>query len=95
MNFIEAIIDNDLPKVKELIAAGTDVNFQNGYKMTALMTAARRGYLEIVKELVEAGADVNLKDDYGMTALILSRWSKCLSRCFETERYLKQHGATE
>lgn len=94
MNIIDATIDNDLPKVKELIASGADINFQNGCGDTSLYLATKEGYFNIVKELVEAGADVNLKDEYGMTALILSRWSKCLSRCFETERYLKENGAT-
>ena len=93
MNIIDAVIDNDLPKVKELIASGADMNLQNKCGETALILATKEGYFNIVKELVEAGADVNLKDDYGMTALILSRWSKCLSRCFETEKYLKQNGA--
>jgi ankyrin repeat protein len=72
MNLIDAVIDNDLPKVKELIASGADVNFQNGYKMTALITASRRGYLEIVKELITAGANPNLQNKCGETALMLA-----------------------
>ena len=62
--------------VKELIAAGADVNQKDDddYGATPLTNASYKGYLEIVQELIKAGADVNQTDDgnYGATPLILA-----------------------
>jgi hypothetical protein len=54
----------DLAKVKELLAAGTDVNAPNAYGGTALAFAADRGHAAVVDLLLERGADVNATDRY-------------------------------
>lgn len=60
----------DLAKVKELLAAGVDVNAANAYGGTALAFAADRGHATVVDFLLEHGADVNAKDRfYGATPL--------------------------
>jgi ankyrin repeat protein len=60
----------DLAKVKELLAAGVDVNAANAYGGTALAFAADRGHTAVVELLLERGADVNAKDRfYGFTPL--------------------------
>ena len=55
--------------VKDLVAAGADVNQSSNSGDTPLMWAARNGRENCLKELIAAGADVNLTDDGGDTAL--------------------------
>jgi ankyrin repeat protein len=57
--FYKAVVDKNLQKVKELIAAGADVNKGRMGGFTPLFAASQFGHLEIVKELLAAGADVN------------------------------------
>ena len=60
----------DVAKVKELLAAGVDVNAANSYGGTALAFAADKGQAAVVDVLLEHGADVNAKDRfYGSTPL--------------------------
>jgi hypothetical protein len=65
-----AAFRGQLDKVKELLAAGADVNYwdQETY-MTALMYATSREHLDIVNELIANGADLTMTDMNGATAL--------------------------
>jgi hypothetical protein len=54
----------DLARVKELLAAGVDVNAANSYGGTALAFAADHGQVAVVDLLLERGADVNAVDRY-------------------------------
>ena len=56
LQLIDAAKDGDLVKVKELIAAGADVNAKDDDGWTALMYAAEKGYTEIIEILKAAGA---------------------------------------
>ncbi|WP_372369366.1 ankyrin repeat domain-containing protein [Candidatus Uabimicrobium sp. HlEnr_7] len=60
-NLFSAISWNKAEKVKELLAAGADVNQKNGYGQSPLMAAAEKKNIEIVKILLDAKADVNFE----------------------------------
>jgi ankyrin repeat protein len=65
-SLIQASLDGDAAKVRELLAAGADANVRNaetypiGYEWntTPLMCAAAKGHLEVVRVLLKGGADV-------------------------------------
>lgn len=59
---------NHIDLVKQLIAAGADVN-ATADEGTALHIAAKKGFLDIVKLLVDAKADVNAHGDVGKSPL--------------------------
>jgi ankyrin repeat protein len=69
-DLITASSNGDLPRVKALLAAGSDVNSKANDGGTALVAASQRGYLEIVQALLAAKADVNVNTDKSATALI-------------------------
>lgn len=62
---MKAVTEGDLERVKQLIAAGADIEARapilNGFNdwHTPLLVACRDGHTEIVAELLKAGADVN------------------------------------
>ena len=59
----------NIKAVKQLVAAGVDVNAQDEDRWTPLYTAAREGHKEVVELLIAKGADVNLKNGLGQTPL--------------------------
>jgi ankyrin repeat protein len=66
-SLIQAAVDGDAAKIRQLISAGVNVNVRNaetypiGYEWntTPLMCAADKGHLEACRILLEAGADVS------------------------------------
>jgi ankyrin repeat protein len=69
---IEAVAQNDLTTVHELVKAGTNINAQDTRGRTALLAAVEGHHLESAKVLIEAGADVNLQDDKMDSPLLLA-----------------------
>jgi len=65
----EAALEGYLPRIKELLEQGADVNAKNGLGWTPLHYAAEKGYLEVVRLLVEKGANINARTKLGMTPL--------------------------
>jgi hypothetical protein len=66
-----AVADEDTDEVRDLIAAGEDVDRANPDGSTPLFVAVRSGNLEIVRLLIDFGADVNARNDAEETALML------------------------
>ena len=60
-----AAIQGHIECLKELIAAGADINKEDKDGRTALWTAANQGHIECLKELIAAGADINKEDKDG------------------------------
>jgi ankyrin repeat protein len=68
----QAVLANDIERVRFLMANGADPNAVDPYDRTALMFASERGYTNIVKLLLEYGSDVNAREVGGCTALMLA-----------------------
>ena len=64
---IQAAVEGDAERIRQLLSAGVDVNVRNaetypiGYEwnITSLMCAANKGHLEVCRILLAAGADVS------------------------------------
>ena len=66
----DALIANDLDRVKFLVGKGADVNQADNQGWTPLLSAARQRHDDMIKLLIELGADVNLAKSDGTTPLI-------------------------
>ena len=65
MDIFQAAKTGNIDRVRELIAAGADVNQQNNDGWTPLHWAAYNGHQEVVQALIAAGANVNQQDNDG------------------------------
>ena len=63
---------NDLDSVKELLAAGVDINQTSGYGWSALLVATQNRYYKLGAYLLEHGANPNLTNKGGWTPLYLA-----------------------
>ena len=68
----QAVVRGDLPRVKELIASGAQVNEPGPRKRLALHFASESSQHEIARALIGARADVNCQDAEGLTPLHLA-----------------------
>ncbi|HEB41850.1 MAG TPA: ankyrin repeat domain-containing protein [Candidatus Dependentiae bacterium] len=68
--FFLAVKNNNIEKVKQALANGTNVDVQNKYGDTALIKATDMGHFEIVKLLLENNALVNKENNDDLTALM-------------------------
>lgn len=62
-----AAYGGDADTIKDLVAAGADVDARDQNGMTPLHGAALEGHVNVVKVLVAAGADVRARDKNGVT----------------------------
>jgi beta-lactamase regulating signal transducer with metallopeptidase domain len=69
---IEAADDGDIQTLKELLAAGVDVNLKVGGDGSALIAASRKGEIAAIRFLLERGADVNMGVDGDGNPLIMA-----------------------
>lgn len=64
--------EGDLDGIKELLDSGTDVNFRDIDKRTALHVAACQGRTDVVRLLLSRGADVDPEDRWGSTVIFIN-----------------------
>jgi uncharacterized protein len=74
----EAVLRSDYAAMRQIVAAGADLNVVDDFGMTPLLWAIMRGDIDAVRILLENGADPNLRpnptdsplwsaeDDFGM-----------------------------
>ncbi|HTA95276.1 MAG TPA: ankyrin repeat domain-containing protein [Verrucomicrobiae bacterium] len=67
--FHYVIVESDIEKADKLLGWGADINTQNDFGTTPLMSAVTLGELNVVKWLVQHGANLELKNVNGETAL--------------------------
>jgi len=71
-NLLAAARSHDIERVRKAIDSGANVDARNENEMTALMTAAAAGNMDLLSFLKEKNADPNLKNIDGNTALMLA-----------------------
>jgi len=69
---IDAARNGNIDKVKELLDAGANVNYQDEDKLTPIMYAILGERLDIVKELIARAADITVANHNGVTPLHLA-----------------------
>jgi ankyrin repeat protein len=83
---------NDIPRVKQLVESGININVQNKYGETALIRASQAGHVEMVKYLLTKGANPSIRtfpDPWGgTTSCALDR-----AKTEEIKKLLRDHGA--
>jgi len=71
-----AVAYQDLDKVKNLIEAGVDINYQEeSAGATALIMSAMYNFGDIARYLIEKGADISIENNTGHTAIMASAGS--------------------
>jgi ankyrin repeat protein len=89
-DIFDAVIDNDIDKIRNFIKDGIDVNIIEAFNGdTPLITAAMYGHINSLNLLLELGADVNIKNYDSVDAI---RCSIDNSKIEITKNLLK-HGA--
>ncbi|MCP5373561.1 MAG: ankyrin repeat domain-containing protein [Hyphomicrobiales bacterium] len=66
---LEAAFFDEPDEVRQILAAGTDVNCRDQDRQTALMIAAEGGSLDASRVLLAHGARVDVRDVFGHTAM--------------------------
>ncbi|XP_041377464.1 E3 ubiquitin-protein ligase MIB2-like [Gigantopelta aegis] len=88
-DLINATIDGDVAKVRDIIAQNPQVVNERSKELTCLHIAAHEGKLPIVKLLIEKKSDINATDDDGDTPLIVATGKQQT----EVAEYLVRAGA--
>lgn len=69
---MQAVLDNDVKQVRELLRQGANPNISTQERWTPLLRATQENNLEIVRMLLDKKADVNARLERGGTPLILA-----------------------
>ena len=88
----EAVLRSDYSAMREIAAAGANLNEVDDYRMTPLLWAIMRGDVDAVRLLLESGADPNARPNPSDSPL----WSAEDDWGFEEiGALLKSYGATK
>ena len=68
-DLIAAVRCSDLPRARQLLAAGTDPNADHNFSKGPLHLAAEAQNCELIELLLFAGANTSRRDVYGLTPL--------------------------
>ncbi len=85
----DAIVANDLARVRYLLKHGAHTDATDGDGYTPAVNATRFRFLDIAAYLVEHGADANLADRSGWTPLMYAAWDDDVPML----KMLLKHGA--
>lgn len=69
---LDAVLQEDLSKVRELLANQVNVNVQDESGRTPLMIAVQKNHYEMAKLLLDNGADLNMRDNTLLTPWLCS-----------------------
>jgi quinoprotein dehydrogenase-associated probable ABC transporter substrate-binding protein len=70
----DAIVANDIDRVRYVLAHGAHPDAMDGTGFTALVNATRFGFFDIAAYLADHKADVNLRDHNSWTPLMWAAW---------------------
>ncbi len=97
MDLIDALMNGNLARIKQLLDNGTDINYKDINGNTSLMVASNfsntTSSLDTVKLLLEYGADVDAKNNRGQTSLIFASQSSNDTSSLDTVKLLLDNGA--
>lgn len=85
-----AVYEGDVARVRELIAAGADVNASNDYGSNAMQLAAEIADIGMLRILLDAGADADSPNPESQTTMMLVARTGVV----EAAELLVEHGAT-
>lgn len=64
--FVQAVVEGQLPRVRNFLRMGVDLDETGTTDLTILHRAVLSGHEDVIEPLIEAGADVNaVSDDFG------------------------------
>jgi uncharacterized protein len=86
---IQAIWMRNVPRAREIVASGVNLDTLDRYGCAPLAESISRGLSDFAEELVSAGADPNYAEGDGTTPLMQAGWN-CDTRM---AKLLLQHGA--
>src|SRR2546430_1635927 len=89
----QAAVHGKLTDVKQMIAAGDDVNATDKEGFTPLHMASQQGHADVAKALLDAGANVDAKDAWGNTPLWRAVFAYSSTRDGSLIRLLLERGA--